>query len=165
MTVSLNGEFIGPAKPGDLLVTSTGEVIKAGGSLLFIRGLISTGTGPMPNFSGVIKTDPGVGLAPAFRRPPPAGRQHRREPAVERGPAPRQAGNRSRPVPSPGPVDDSDRHPVAATRNSLLGQTLARGASRARWRLRSGCARRPRDLEPPAPPCSGLRVERLTPGA
>jgi acyl-coenzyme A thioesterase PaaI-like protein len=54
VTVSLNGEFIGPARPGDL-VTSTGEVIKAGGSLLFVRGLISTGTGPMLNFSGVIK--------------------------------------------------------------------------------------------------------------
>lgn len=54
VTVSLNGEFIGPARPGDL-VTSTGEVIKAGGSLLFIRGLISTGSGPMLNFSGVIK--------------------------------------------------------------------------------------------------------------
>ena len=54
VTVSLNGEFIGPAKPGDL-VTSTGEVIRAGGSLLFIRGLISTGSGPMLNFSGVGK--------------------------------------------------------------------------------------------------------------
>ena len=54
VTVSLNGEFIGPARPGDL-VTATGEVIKAGGSLLFIRGLVATGTGPMLNFSGVIK--------------------------------------------------------------------------------------------------------------
>lgn len=54
VTVSLNGEFVGPAKTGDL-VTATGEVIKAGGSLLFIRGLITTGTGPMLNFSGVVK--------------------------------------------------------------------------------------------------------------
>lgn len=54
VTVSLNGEFIGPARPGDL-ITATGEVIKAGGSLLFIRGLVSTGTGPMLNFSGVVK--------------------------------------------------------------------------------------------------------------
>ncbi len=54
VTVSLNGEFIGPARPGDL-ITGGGEVIKAGGSLLFIRGLISTGTGPMLNFSGVVK--------------------------------------------------------------------------------------------------------------
>ena len=54
VTVSLNGEFVGPARPGDL-ITGTGEVIKAGGSLLFIRGLTSTGTGPMLNFSGVVK--------------------------------------------------------------------------------------------------------------
>lgn len=54
VTVSLNGEFVGPARPGDL-VTGAGEVVRAGGSLLFVRGLISTGTGPMLNFSGVIK--------------------------------------------------------------------------------------------------------------
>lgn len=54
VTVSLSGEFVGPARPGDL-VTATGEVIKAGGSLLFVRGLISTGDSPMLNFSGVIK--------------------------------------------------------------------------------------------------------------
>ena len=54
VTVSLNGEFLGPAKAGDL-VESTGEVTKAGGSLLFVRGLVSTGGSPMLNFSGVIK--------------------------------------------------------------------------------------------------------------
>lgn len=54
VTVSLNGEFVGPARPGDL-VTATGEVVRAGGSLLFVRGLVSTGTGPMLSFSGVIK--------------------------------------------------------------------------------------------------------------
>ncbi|NQE60467.1 PaaI family thioesterase [Caulobacter sp. RHG1] len=54
VTVSLNGEFVGPARPGDL-VTATGEVVRAGGSLLFVRGLISTGGSPMLNFSGVVK--------------------------------------------------------------------------------------------------------------
>lgn len=54
VTVSLNGEFVGPARPGDL-VTATGEVVRAGGSLLFVRGLISTGSSPMLNFSGVVK--------------------------------------------------------------------------------------------------------------
>lgn len=54
VTVSLNGEFVGPARPGDL-VSATGEVVRAGGSLLFIRGLIATGSSPMLNFSGVIK--------------------------------------------------------------------------------------------------------------
>jgi len=54
VTVSLNGEFLGPAKVGDL-VEATGEVTKAGGSLLFVRGLVSTAGAPMLNFSGVIK--------------------------------------------------------------------------------------------------------------
>jgi uncharacterized protein (TIGR00369 family) len=54
VTVSLNGEFVGPAAVGDL-VESSGEVVKAGGSLLFVRGLVSTAGRPMLNFSGVIK--------------------------------------------------------------------------------------------------------------
>ena len=54
VTVSLNGEFVGPANPGDL-VEATGEVVRAGGSLVFLRGLISTGGAPMMTFSGVVK--------------------------------------------------------------------------------------------------------------
>ena len=54
VTVSLNGEFIGPAHEGDL-VEATGEVVKAGKSMVFIRGLVSTGGAPMLSFSGVIK--------------------------------------------------------------------------------------------------------------
>jgi acyl-coenzyme A thioesterase PaaI-like protein len=54
VTISLNGEFIGPAKIGDL-VECTGEVVRAGGSLVFMRGLISTGGSPMMTFSGVVK--------------------------------------------------------------------------------------------------------------
>jgi uncharacterized protein (TIGR00369 family) len=54
VTVSLNGEFVGPAHVGDL-VEAHGEVVKAGKSMLFVRGLISTGGSPMMTFSGVIK--------------------------------------------------------------------------------------------------------------
>lgn len=54
VTVSLNGEFVGPAHVGDL-VECTGEIIKAGKSMIFIRGLITTGDSPMMTFSGVIK--------------------------------------------------------------------------------------------------------------
>lgn len=54
VTVSLNGEFVGPAHEGDL-VEATGEVVKAGKSMIFIRGLVSTGDSPMLAFSGVIK--------------------------------------------------------------------------------------------------------------
>jgi uncharacterized protein (TIGR00369 family) len=54
VTVSLNGDFVGPANEGDL-VEATGEIIRAGGSLVFIRGLIATGDNPMMTFSGVVK--------------------------------------------------------------------------------------------------------------
>ena len=54
VTVSLNGEFVGPAHEGDL-VEATGEVVRAGGSLVFLRGTISTGGSPMMTFSGVVK--------------------------------------------------------------------------------------------------------------
>ena len=54
VTISLNGEFIGPAGVGDL-IEATGEVVRAGGSLMFLRGLIHTGGAPMLTFSGVIK--------------------------------------------------------------------------------------------------------------
>ncbi|MFZ5669201.1 MAG: PaaI family thioesterase [Pseudomonadota bacterium] len=54
VTVSLNGEFVGPAHEGDL-VECTGEVVKAGKSMIFVRGLIFTGDAPMMTFSGVIK--------------------------------------------------------------------------------------------------------------
>jgi uncharacterized protein (TIGR00369 family) len=54
VTVSLNGEFVGPAFAGDL-VEATGEVVRAGGSLSFIRGLMQTGGKPMMTFSGVVK--------------------------------------------------------------------------------------------------------------
>jgi len=54
VTVSLNGDFVGPAYVGDL-VEATGEVVRAGGSLSFIRGLIETSGKPMMTFSGVVK--------------------------------------------------------------------------------------------------------------
>ena len=54
VTVSLNGEFMGPAAIGDL-VEATGEVVRAGGSLVFVRGMVATGGAPMLNFSGVVK--------------------------------------------------------------------------------------------------------------
>jgi acyl-coenzyme A thioesterase PaaI-like protein len=54
VTISLNGEFVGPAYEGDL-IECTGEVVRAGGSLMFLRGVIETGGKPMLTFSGVIK--------------------------------------------------------------------------------------------------------------
>ena len=54
VTVSLNSEFLGPALEGDL-VEATGEVVKAGASLLFIRGVVTANGRPALSFSGVIK--------------------------------------------------------------------------------------------------------------
>jgi uncharacterized protein (TIGR00369 family) len=54
VTVSLNGEFVGPAHVGDM-IEATGEVVKAGKSMIFVRGLISTSGEPVMTFSGVIK--------------------------------------------------------------------------------------------------------------
>jgi uncharacterized protein (TIGR00369 family) len=54
VTVSLNGEFVGPAREGDL-IESTGDVVRAGRSLVFIRGTIACAGEPLLSFSGVVK--------------------------------------------------------------------------------------------------------------
>ena len=54
VTASLNGEFIDGAKDGDF-IEAHGEVVRAGGSLVFVRGLISTSGRPLFNFSGIVK--------------------------------------------------------------------------------------------------------------
>ena len=54
VTATLNGEFTGSVHVGDL-VEGTGEIVKAGGSLIFVRGLLVVGESPVLSFSGVIK--------------------------------------------------------------------------------------------------------------
>lgn len=54
VTASLNGEFIDAARAGEI-IEARGEVVRAGGSLVFIRGLVSTGGRPLLNFSAIIK--------------------------------------------------------------------------------------------------------------
>lgn len=54
VTVSLNGEFLGPARAGDW-IEAGGEVTRAGKSLTFVRGLLTAEGRPMLSFSGVIK--------------------------------------------------------------------------------------------------------------
>jgi len=66
VTVSLNSEFVGPALEGDL-VEATGEVVRAGASLLFVRGIVTANGQPALTFSGVIKKikhRPGDGRRP-----------------------------------------------------------------------------------------------------
>jgi len=54
VTVSLNGEFVGPAHLGER-VEATGEVVRAGGSLVFLRGRMEAGGRAVMIFSGVLK--------------------------------------------------------------------------------------------------------------
>ena len=54
VTATFNGEFVGTAHEGDL-VTCTGEVVKAGRSMVFVRGIIANGPEPMMSFSSVLK--------------------------------------------------------------------------------------------------------------
>ena len=54
VTVTMNCEFVGAAEPGQLL-TARGEVVRAGFSMVFVRGLISDADRPVLAFSGTIK--------------------------------------------------------------------------------------------------------------
>ncbi len=54
VTVTLNSEFINPA-PIDAFIEATGELIKAGKSLLFARGFVHCGEKKLLAFSGTIK--------------------------------------------------------------------------------------------------------------
>ena len=63
VTAALSGEFIDAAREGEF-IEATGEVTRAGGSLVFIRGVVSSGGRPLLTFSGIVKK--------VRRREPPA---------------------------------------------------------------------------------------------
>ena len=54
VTATFNGELVGTAREGDL-VECTGEVVKAGRSMVFVRGLVTCGEEPVMSFSSVLK--------------------------------------------------------------------------------------------------------------
>lgn len=54
VTVTMNSEFIGAAQPRRLLL-ARGEVVRAGGSLIFVRGIITDVDRPVLTFSATIK--------------------------------------------------------------------------------------------------------------
>lgn len=54
VTATFNGEFVGTAHEGDL-VECTGEVVKAGRSMVFLRGIIESCGEPVMSFSAVLK--------------------------------------------------------------------------------------------------------------
>jgi acyl-coenzyme A thioesterase PaaI-like protein len=54
VTATFNGEFVGSGGIGDL-IECTGEVVKAGRSMVFLRGLITNKGEPVMSFSSVLK--------------------------------------------------------------------------------------------------------------
>ena len=54
VTVSFGCEFLDAAREGDL-IEATGEIMRAGGSLIFLRGVLSCGERRLFTFSGTIK--------------------------------------------------------------------------------------------------------------
>jgi acyl-coenzyme A thioesterase PaaI-like protein len=54
VTASLSGEFLDGAEVGEF-IEATGEVTRAGRSLVFIRGMVSTAGRPLLTFSGIVK--------------------------------------------------------------------------------------------------------------
>jgi acyl-coenzyme A thioesterase PaaI-like protein len=65
VTVSFGCEFLDAAQEGEL-IEGTGEVTRAGGSMIFLRGLLKSGERPLFTFSGTIKRV-------KLRTPSPAG--------------------------------------------------------------------------------------------
>ena len=54
VTASFNSEFIDAVREGEI-VEGSGEVVRAGRSMVFVRGLLSTGGRPVLTFSAIIK--------------------------------------------------------------------------------------------------------------
>jgi acyl-coenzyme A thioesterase PaaI-like protein len=54
VTIGFSAEFVGNAPVGSML-TCRGDVVKAGRSLIFVRGIIDCAGAPVLNFSGTIK--------------------------------------------------------------------------------------------------------------
>ncbi|MDF3810200.1 MULTISPECIES: PaaI family thioesterase [Rhodopseudomonas] len=54
VTVAFGCEFLDAAQEGEL-IEATGEITRAGGSLIFIRGMLKSAERPLFTFSGTIK--------------------------------------------------------------------------------------------------------------
>ena len=54
VTVSFGCEFLDAAREGEL-IEATGEIMRAGGSMIFMRGLLKSGERSLFTFSGTIK--------------------------------------------------------------------------------------------------------------
>jgi acyl-coenzyme A thioesterase 13 len=54
LTMTMNTEFLSPAPLGEF-ITATGEVMKAGRTIVFVRGVVSAKEKPVLSFSGALK--------------------------------------------------------------------------------------------------------------
>lgn len=54
VTLTLNSEFVASGQVGEL-IEATGEIVRAGASVIFLRGQIFTGDRTLLTYSGVIK--------------------------------------------------------------------------------------------------------------
>ncbi|BCH29898.1 hypothetical protein MesoLjLc_18280 [Mesorhizobium sp. L-8-10] len=63
VTISMNSEFVGMTFPSQR-VEAKAEIVRAGRSLIFVRGLVSGLKGPILNFSGVAKVVPNKKISP-----------------------------------------------------------------------------------------------------
>ena len=54
LTVAFNSEFLSGPKEGEL-IEAKGEVLRAGGSIIFVRGIVYGNGVPALNYSGTIK--------------------------------------------------------------------------------------------------------------
>ncbi|MEJ0064320.1 MAG: PaaI family thioesterase [Caulobacteraceae bacterium] len=54
VTASLNCEFVDGAQEGEL-IEARGDVVRAGGSMVFVRGMITASGRPITNFSAIVK--------------------------------------------------------------------------------------------------------------
>jgi acyl-coenzyme A thioesterase PaaI-like protein len=54
VTVSFACEFLDAARAGEL-IEGSGEIMRAGGSMIFLRGLLKSAERPLFTFSGTIK--------------------------------------------------------------------------------------------------------------
>ena len=61
VTVSFSAEFIDAAKVGEL-IEAEGEVVRAGRSLIFLRGTLRCDGRPLVTYSGIVKRERPSGL-------------------------------------------------------------------------------------------------------
>ena len=54
VTASLNCEFVDAAQEGEM-IEARGDVVRAGGSMVFVRGIITASGRPITNFSAIVK--------------------------------------------------------------------------------------------------------------